>query len=234
VYFGTTYPLPLVSANQTDVTYDPGTLDDNTSYSWQIIAWTDTLSTNGPVWTFTTEAISNNAPYTPADPSPIDGDTSISLDTELGWTGGDYDHEDTVTYTIYLGNTTPPPLYDTIGPYSAQETLLVYELSQLKYATKYYWRIEARDNHGKNTTGPIWEFTTQIYEVMCGDVTNNGVIDVGDVVYLINYLYRGGPEPQPLLCGGDCNHDDIVNVGDVVYLINYLFRGGPIPSGCCP
>ena len=53
-------------------------------------------------------------------------------------------------------------------------------------------------------------------------------MDVGDLVYLINYLYRGGPPPDPL-AAGDANCDGKVDVGDVVYLINYLFKGGPPP-----
>jgi parallel beta-helix repeat protein len=68
----------------------------------------------------------------------------------------------------------------------------------------------------------------------CGDTNADGTINVGDVVYLITYLYRGGSEPIPALCIGDVNCDDIVNIGDVVYLITYLYRGGAAPSPeCC-
>jgi len=67
----------------------------------------------------------------------------------------------------------------------------------------------------------------------CGDANNDGIVNVGDVVYLINYLYKNGPTPLPTTCAGDCTGDGIVNVGDVVYLINYLFKGGPTPGGCC-
>ena len=66
-----------------------------------------------------------------------------------------------------------------------------------------------------------------------GDATNDGTIDVGDVVYLINYLFRNGPEPIPILFTGDANCDNLVDVGDVVYLINYLFRAGPLPCDPC-
>jgi hypothetical protein len=68
----------------------------------------------------------------------------------------------------------------------------------------------------------------------CGDANNDGIINVGDVVYLITYLYRGGSPPIPTTCIGDVNCDDIVNVGDVVYLITYLYRGGALPCpDCC-
>ncbi|MGB2803709.1 MAG: M20/M25/M40 family metallo-hydrolase [Candidatus Zixiibacteriota bacterium] len=63
-----------------------------------------------------------------------------------------------------------------------------------------------------------------------GDVNEDLIIDVGDVVYLINYLYKNGPAPDPVEAG-DVNCDDIVNVGDVVYLVSYLYKGGP-PPGC--
>jgi len=61
-----------------------------------------------------------------------------------------------------------------------------------------------------------------------GDANGDGVINSADVVYLINYLFKGGPAPEPLQAG-DVNCDEIINSADVVYLINYLFKGGPPP-----
>jgi hypothetical protein len=62
-----------------------------------------------------------------------------------------------------------------------------------------------------------------------GDANGDWIVDVGDVVYLINYLYRGGISPEPVE-SGDATYEGFVDVGDVVYLINYLFRSGPAPS----
>ena len=67
----------------------------------------------------------------------------------------------------------------------------------------------------------------------CGDVNNDGVVELGDIVYLINYLFRAGPVPVPYECVGDVNNDNVVALGDVVYLINYLFRAGPPPNPYC-
>jgi hypothetical protein len=70
--------------------------------------------------------------------------------------------------------------------------------------------------------------------VICGDVNNNGVVNLGDVVYLIAYLYKGGPAPVPSLCVGDVNNDNAVALGDLVYMITYLYKGGPAPDpNCC-
>ncbi len=61
-----------------------------------------------------------------------------------------------------------------------------------------------------------------------GDLNGDGQITVSDVVFLINYLYRGGPPPDPWELG-DVNCDEEINLGDVVYLISYLFEDGPPP-----
>jgi hypothetical protein len=64
-----------------------------------------------------------------------------------------------------------------------------------------------------------------------GDVNQDGLIDPADIVYFINYLFRDGDPPDPLVVG-DCNCDEETGPGDVVFLINYLFRNGPSPD--CP
>ncbi len=63
-----------------------------------------------------------------------------------------------------------------------------------------------------------------------GDANQDVTIDIGDVIYLINYLFTGTSAPDPL-CRGDCNCDGVVDIGDVIYLINYLFTGTS-PPGC--
>jgi len=61
-----------------------------------------------------------------------------------------------------------------------------------------------------------------------GDANADNKITVSDVVYLISYLFKGGPPPSPRI-KGDANGDGKVTVADVVYLISYLFKGGPTP-----
>jgi hypothetical protein len=64
--------------------------------------------------------------------------------------------------------------------------------------------------------------------VVRGDLNADRIVNVGDVVYMVNYLYRAGDEPCPIE-SGDVTADGIVNVGDVVFLVNYLYRGGDPP-----
>jgi len=70
-----------------------------------------------------------------------------------------------------------------------------------------------------------------IMEYLCGDATDDEVVNVGDAVCIINYIFKGGQPPSPL-DAGDANCDGDINVGDAVYIINYIFKGGLEP--CCP
>jgi hypothetical protein len=84
---------------------------------------------------------------------------------------------------------------------------------------------------------PWWDFVPRTVTPHClslrypvaGDVTADGLVDLGDVVFLLNYLYRQGPAP-PHSSVADVNGDELVNIGDVVFLINYLFKGGSPPG----
>jgi len=67
---------------------------------------------------------------------------------------------------------------------------------------------------------------------MSGDANGDGTLDIGDPVYLLNYVFREGRPPVPYPAG-DANGDGKVNVGDVVYLLDFIFRDGnpPVPPG---
>ncbi|KYK22633.1 hypothetical protein AYK25_02420 [Thermoplasmatales archaeon SM1-50] len=55
VYFGTTSPPTKVLSNQTETSYNPGALEHDMTYYWQIIAWDDQgNSADGPIWSFST------------------------------------------------------------------------------------------------------------------------------------------------------------------------------------
>ncbi len=63
-----------------------------------------------------------------------------------------------------------------------------------------------------------------------GDVNNDGYVTGADVTYLVNCLYREGPNP-PCLDQADVNGDCFVFFDDITYLVNYL-TGGPAPQSC--
>jgi sugar lactone lactonase YvrE len=66
----------------------------------------------------------------------------------------------------------------------------------------------------------------------CGDASGDGTLDISDAVYLIAYIFSGGPAPSPVKAG-DANCDLAVDISDAVYLISYIFSGGPAPCAGC-
>jgi len=64
-----------------------------------------------------------------------------------------------------------------------------------------------------------------------GDANHNGSLNVVDITYLVNFLFKGGPI-YSCKDEADANDNGSVNVVDVTYLVNYLFKGGPITV--CP
>ena len=98
--------------------------------------------------------LDNQPPYVPSNPYP-DG-PPVDIDVILSWDGGDPDIGDTVTY--YVSVDTFPPA--TVGPYPANQTRIEYDPDGLIYVKEYYWHVVAIDNHGLQTEGPVWSFTT--------------------------------------------------------------------------
>ncbi|MEE9442160.1 MAG: trypsin-like peptidase domain-containing protein [candidate division Zixibacteria bacterium] len=69
------------------------------------------------------------------------------------------------------------------------------------------------------------------FPYICGDANGDGYVNLGDAVFLVTFIFRSGPAPDPLE-SGDANCDGNADVGDAVYVINFAFKFGPKP--CCP
>ena len=70
--------------------------------------------------------------------------------------------------------------------------------------------------------------TTPAPKVEVRDITGDGIFDVSDLLYLTNYLYKGGPQPRPLQ-NANVNCDGTINIADLIYLVNYIYKAGPPP-----
>jgi len=68
-----------------------------------------------------------------------------------------------------------------------------------------------------------------------GDVGEplDSIVLVNDIVWLVDYLFKGGTAPE-CLEAGDCGVplDEQILVNDIVWLVDYLFKGGPTPPEC--
>jgi hypothetical protein len=66
-----------------------------------------------------------------------------------------------------------------------------------------------------------------------GDANFDGLIDLGDLTFVIAYLFISGPDPVPVMESGNFDCEGIVDLGDLTRLISYLFISFE-PSPCNP
>lgn len=101
---------------------------------------------------------------------------------------------------------------------------------------------------GAYNTSPLWAWDVDVVGDYVYVTCDNGFLvlrqtgctgpdgasgfNIADAVYLIHYIFSGGPAPDPIQAG-DVNCDGAVNLGDAVYLIDFIFRGGSPPCGGC-
>ena len=95
----------------------------------------------------------------------------------------------------------------------------------LEWGKRYWWKVRAT----VADEGEIWSNEVFTFRTMTlGDVDGSGRLNITDIVFLINYLFAGGPNPDPILAG-DADCSGRINIGDAVYLVNYIFGDGPLP-----
>jgi hypothetical protein len=71
-----------------------------------------------------------------------------------------------------------------------------------------------------------------------GDTNGSGAIDISDTIFLLDYLFATGGQPNPEEAG-DTNADGAIDISDAIYLLLYLFNSGeppaaPFPDAGCP
>ncbi|MGB8657797.1 MAG: C25 family cysteine peptidase [Candidatus Zixiibacteriota bacterium] len=164
--------------------------------------------------------ITNYPPLIPQQPSGV----------TVGQPGVEYSFSSTTTdpdgdSLSYLFDWGDGGIGSWLGPYASGQSCTSSHVWST--AGIYRLKVKAKDTFGHESG---WSDSLSVTIFTRGDCTADQVVDVGDVLYLVNYLYSGGSAPYPLE-SGDANCDGMVQASDVVYLVNYLFRGGPAP-GC--
>jgi hypothetical protein len=65
-------------------------------------------------------------------------------------------------------------------------------------------------------------------EFIRGDPDDSGALNITDGIYVLNFLFLGGPPPW---CpdAADADNSGSINITDGIYVLNFLFLGGPPP-----
>ena len=65
-----------------------------------------------------------------------------------------------------------------------------------------------------------------------GDANFDRTITSADIIYLVNHVFKGGPEPV-LWNLGDVNCDGRIASADIITLVNFALKSGPPPCDVC-
>lgn len=91
----------------------------------------------------------------------------------------------------------------------------------------YYFTVAVTDSCLEDQFGDTMQYYIGVMD-QCGDVDGNGLVNILDILYLIDYKFKEGPPPV-VYAAGDANSDHTVNILDIIHMINYKFKGGPAP-----
>ncbi len=141
----------------------------------------------------------------------------------------------------YLENINLPTASSTISPGDSLDLILDLDLSLLpdEDTIVFYITLCTTDpDFFLSNTSLCPEIKVILLNTSCcqvrGDALHdNGLVLVNDLVYLVNYVFKGGPPPECLEEGDVILPlDGLILVNDLVLLVNYVFKGGPPPPPC--
>lgn len=180
VYLGTDSQPPLVMANLTTTTYSPGVLLKNTTYFWQIVAYSATQeSAASPIWVFTT------APDTPPfQPTVLAGPIAAGKGILLNFTAIAPDPEGDQVY--YQWNWGDGNLSEWFGPYAFGD----HAIASYKYKNNgsYLITVRAKDVYGQTS---VWSASYQVSVAPQLEITNlkQGYVYFNFFGYNLGYGY---------------------------------------------
>ena len=93
--------------------------------------------------------------------------------------------------------------YQDLRSIRFSDTVISSSLSlpiDLEKDSVFYWRVIACESGACDDTSRV--FAVHVVDPVIGDADGSGFVDIDDVVYLINYIFAGGPVPMPALCCG--------------------------------
>ena len=61
----------------------------------------------------------------------------------------------------------------------------------------------------------------------------SGTITSADIIFLVNFVFKGGAAPMPCAANADVNCSGTVTSADIIYLVGFVFKGGSAPCDIC-
>ncbi len=154
--------------NTSSNSFDPGVLEYNKKYFWKIIVWDDKgLSTEGPIWNFTTESdpVVNNPPEITYH-YPVNGSIDIPASPTCKVTVYDDDRDDVIRVVIKSkpeGGSWSDPQYDST--HSSGDTIS-WDYTSADGSSgvfTYYWLVTLTDPNDESISiEEVYHFTISL------------------------------------------------------------------------
>nr|NQU94138.1 hypothetical protein [Bacteroidota bacterium] len=185
------------------------------------------------------ELAPNEPPEPPSSPTPGNGATNQSADTDLGWICSDPEG-DPLNYDVLFGLDPNPPV---VASGIIENN---YDPGIMENGTVYYWKIIAHDDHGNTTEGPVWSFeivdcaglepiavfcingnlaeTGSVWEFCGSPLTEIALCDIlqGTGPFTVCYTINNGPEECVTVDEGNEIFNDFLSPGNYEFQINSI------------
>jgi len=212
-------------------------MTNNNPYDHEISAFTMGFRVYSPTGATWTNAIGDSS-------GALGG--AFDLIREIQYFGTDGAGADTVGFAyaqMFLASPTVPPFSGithtiAVGPIPEEFDggIICIDSCWFPNAGEWVWDL----GWGATQTKPTWggPYCYDIVDnssccVIVGDIDHNGSgPDVADLVYLVEYMFNGGPEPPCMVEADIDGSGGIPDIADLVYLVNYMFAGGGPPIPC--
>ncbi|MBU8933714.1 MAG: hypothetical protein KOO62_06870 [candidate division Zixibacteria bacterium] len=159
-------------------------------------------------------------------PSKPDGPAEMLIDTVGEYTVTGIDAEDDSLW--YMWNWGDGEHSDWLGPYASGESCV--QSHSYDEIGNYDITVVSKDYFHEAAPSTA----TSVNIICCierGNVDYLGDINIGDLTYLVNFMFTGGEAP-PCLEVGNVDAIGDINIGDLTYLVNFMFTGGVAPPPC--
>jgi hypothetical protein len=143
-----------------------------------------------------------------------------------------YNTDESIEYEgIYVDDIEMVTVFGTESVISSNIENTFYLFTDKPENTDFFYKVRAQDADLQWSDYSGVRRTHARIPYVCGDIDGINGVNILDVVFLINSIYKGGPDPEPPEAG---NIDGIggINILDVVHLINYIYKNGADPN--CP
>ena len=79
-----------------------------------------------------------------------------------------------------------------------------------------------------DSTAVEFFYTDRVW-VMAGNLDGQTGIDISDLIWLVDFMFTGGPEPIPYQSGDVNCSGGLIDIADLVHLVDWMFTNGPAP-----